>query len=174
MFGDVLGELCDVVLGADGPPLALLHHGACGEVRETMAVPEHRVVAAVLRRGDRVLLCHRCPARQWYPNVWDFPGGHVDDGERPEQALRRELIEELGVDIGTIEGDPVCHLSDAGKGFDLTLWVIGEWRGRGRVENRQLDEHDDIAWFGARDLHNLKFADSSHLSLLEHVLATTT
>jgi mutator protein MutT len=134
-------------------------------------VEEHRVVAAVLRSGDRVLLCHRCPARRWYPDVWDFPGGHVEDGERPEQALRRELIEELGVDIGTVEDDPVLHVSDTGTGLDLTIWVVAEWHGR--VENRQPDEHDDVAWFGAAELRGLELADRRYLSLLEHILATT-
>ncbi len=86
-------------------------------------VGRHRVVAAVLHRDDCVLLCHRAPERRWYPDVWDFPGGHVEDGERPEQALRRELTEEIGVDIGEVVDDPVLHLIDDGKGMDLTVWL---------------------------------------------------
>ncbi|WP_433427484.1 NUDIX hydrolase [Nonomuraea sp. CA-141351] len=37
-----------------------------------------RIVTAVLRDGDRVLLCHRSAGRRWYPDVWDLPGGHVE------------------------------------------------------------------------------------------------
>ena len=37
-----------------------------------------RIVTALLRDGNRVLLCHRSPRRRWYPDVWDLPGGHVE------------------------------------------------------------------------------------------------
>ncbi|WP_084685963.1 NUDIX domain-containing protein [Nonomuraea coxensis] len=56
-----------------------------------------RFVTAVLRDGDRVLLCHRNAGRRWYPDVWDLPGGHVEEGEDPKESLVRELREELGI-----------------------------------------------------------------------------
>ena len=59
----------------------------------------HRVATAVLVNSDRVLLCHRHPNRSWYPNVWDVPGGHIEDAETPAEAVVRELREELGVTI---------------------------------------------------------------------------
>jgi 8-oxo-dGTP pyrophosphatase MutT (NUDIX family) len=40
-----------------------------------------RVAAAALVNSDRVLLSHRHPSRRWYPNVWDIPGGHIEDDE---------------------------------------------------------------------------------------------
>jgi NUDIX domain len=40
---------------------------------------DHRVVAVILRRGNQLLLCHRSPGRRWFPDVWDFPGGHVSN-----------------------------------------------------------------------------------------------
>jgi len=62
-----------------------------GEARE--------IVAGLLVRGGRVLLCHRSAGRQWFPDVWDLPGGHVERGELPIKALVRELKEELGIRI---------------------------------------------------------------------------
>ncbi|NUP89930.1 MAG: (deoxy)nucleoside triphosphate pyrophosphohydrolase [Candidatus Sumerlaeia bacterium] len=55
------------------------------------------VVAALVRRGGQILICQRPPGGE-LALEWEFPGGKVDPGERPEQALARELREELGVD----------------------------------------------------------------------------
>jgi 8-oxo-dGTP diphosphatase len=56
-----------------------------------------RVVAAVVRRGDAILITRR-PDRPGKPGQWEFPGGKVEAGESEEDALRRELAEELGCD----------------------------------------------------------------------------
>ncbi|GID92165.1 NUDIX hydrolase [Amorphoplanes digitatis] len=67
-------------------------------------MPKARIVTALLRDGNRVLLCHRSPQRRWYPDVWDLPGGHVEPGEPPGAALARELREELVVHPGRARG----------------------------------------------------------------------
>ena len=137
----------------------------CGRLA---VVQEHRVVAAVLRAGHKVLLCHRSPGREWYPGVWDFPGGHVESDEQPDQALRRELLEEVGVDIGIVRQEPVLRRTDQDIGVDVTVWLVTTWAGT--VENRQPDEHDLIGWFEAKDLPALEFADGSYLPLLRRLL----
>src|SRR5215469_16567881 len=48
-----------------------------------------RIVTAVLRDGDRVLLCHRSAGRRWYPDVWDLPGGHVEGGGSEREPCPR-------------------------------------------------------------------------------------
>ena len=55
-----------------------------------------QVVAAIIERDGRVLICRRKP-EQSHPLQWEFPGGKVEPGETPEQALTRELAEELAV-----------------------------------------------------------------------------
>ncbi|HUP02621.1 MAG TPA: (deoxy)nucleoside triphosphate pyrophosphohydrolase [Bryobacteraceae bacterium] len=55
-----------------------------------------QVVAAILERGADVLICRRTP-RQAHALKWEFPGGKVEPGETPQQALARELEEELGI-----------------------------------------------------------------------------
>ena len=117
---------------------------------QTRRVDQHHVVAAILRRDERVLLCHRSPGRQWYPGVWDFPGGHVEQGEQPNEALRRELLEEIGVEIGPALSDPVQEVFRPKTGLHLTLWLVTDWVGN--LENRQLEEHDHLGWFGVKEL----------------------
>jgi len=55
------------------------------------------VVAAVIEQGARVLVCQR-PSGDRFAHLWEFPGGKVEAGESLEAALRRELLEELGVE----------------------------------------------------------------------------
>jgi 8-oxo-dGTP diphosphatase len=57
-----------------------------------------RVVAAVVRRGETLLVTRR-PDRPGRPGQWEFPGGKVEAGERDEDALAREIREELGCDV---------------------------------------------------------------------------
>jgi 8-oxo-dGTP diphosphatase len=131
---------------------------------------EHTVVAVILRRDDQILLCHRSPARRWYPDVWDFPGGHVEPGEQPQDALRREVAEELGAELEGVDGDPVLRRIYPPTGLDLTVWASRRWRGT--VTNLQPDEHDAIGWFRKQELDGLAFADPSYLALLQRLLSS--
>ncbi|MBP1683884.1 MAG: hydrolase [Deltaproteobacteria bacterium] len=62
-----------------------------------IAAATMQVVAGVLFEHGRVLICQR-RADDHHPDQWEFPGGKVEPGEDLEQALRRELVEELGID----------------------------------------------------------------------------
>jgi 8-oxo-dGTP diphosphatase len=55
-----------------------------------------QVVAAIIERNGRILICRRT-AEQSHALQWEFPGGKVEPGETPPQALERELAEELGI-----------------------------------------------------------------------------
>jgi 8-oxo-dGTP diphosphatase len=138
-------------------------------VRQTLVVRAHVVVAGIVRDGERVLLCHRSPNRHWFPNVWDFPGGHVQPGEQPGEALRRELLEELGVDIETVHGEVLRRIVRPEADLDLTLFLVTTWTGT--VANLQKEEHDDIDWFLVEELPTLTFADQSYLPMLQELLA---
>jgi 8-oxo-dGTP diphosphatase len=64
-----------------------------------------RVVAAVIRRADELLVCQRPPHKR-HGGLWEFPGGKCETGEADACALRRELREELGLevlDVGRVE-----------------------------------------------------------------------
>ena len=130
---------------------------------------DHHVVAVILRRPEEVLLCHRAPTRLAYPDVWDFPGGHVEPGEDPLDALGREVAEELGVELKDVDGGPVLRRVDPQRGLDLTVWVSRRWRGE--VSNMQPHEHDAIGWFTAAQIQELNLADPSYLTALRRLLS---
>ena len=89
------------------------------------------VVAAALVDADgRVLLQQRAPGRQM-AGLWEFPGGKVDNGEIPEQALIRELKEELGIDTDAACLAPASFASAplGSRHLLLLLYVCRKWRG---------------------------------------------
>ena len=61
------------------------------------------VAVGILLRADGALLLSTRPPGKVYEGYWEFPGGKIEAGESVEQALRRELVEELGVTIGPAE-----------------------------------------------------------------------
>lgn len=128
----------------------------------------HRVAVAVFVRGDSLLLCHRHPGRRWYPNVWDVPGGHIDADESPVEALRRELLEELGVVVRSVNTKPFRVYEPVA---DLTVhaWVVTQWEGE--IANLAPEEHDDIAWFRIDEIASLDLADEALGGLLLDALA---
>ena len=130
----------------------------------------HLVVGALLVRDGRVLLAHRSTAKQWYPNVWDLVGGHVEAGETPVDALRREVQEELGVTIGDV-GDPIGRVSDLAApdgGLDITVWAVRTWTGE--PANCAPEEHDDLRWYTRDEAPALQLAHGSLDPLIDRAL----
>jgi 8-oxo-dGTP diphosphatase len=133
---------------------------------ERMDVKAH-IAAALVRDGDRLLLCHRSPRRRWYPDVWDMPGGHVEPGETPQAAVARELREELGIDVPVPAGPPLREV--LGDTFFMQIWLFDEWTGS--PVNAAPEEHDAIAWFTADALGDLALAHHSFLALFRGQLS---
>ena len=89
------------------------------------------VVAVALVDADgRVLIAQR-PAGKTLAGLWEFPGGKLDSGERPEAALIRELDEELGIAVKEACLAPLTFASHAYPDFHLLmpLWVCRRWDG---------------------------------------------
>ncbi|WP_433303345.1 NUDIX domain-containing protein [Actinoplanes sp. CA-030573] len=124
-----------------------------------------RIVTAVLRDGDRVLLCHRSPGRRHNPDVWDLPGGHVEEGEKPEASLVRELREELGITAPEPAGPPL-HEFRTGL-VHMRIWLVEKWTGT--PVNAAPEEHDAMGWFRTADLGGLRLAHESYLAMLTAV-----
>lgn len=128
-------------------------------------MPAHTIAAAILVDHGRVLLAHRHPQRAWYPNCWDLIGGHVEPGEVPLDALRRECREEIGITIDHAQPLLLSHRKDD---VEIHPFVVRQWRGE--VTNTAPDEHDDLRWYTAAELDGLPLADPDYLAVLTSVL----
>jgi 8-oxo-dGTP diphosphatase len=119
------------------------------------------ISVAVLVRDGLVLLVHRHPSRRWYPDCWDLVGGHVEAGELPDQAVSRECLEELGVQVH--HPAPIA-MTVSDPALDMHAFLVTRWDGE--PVNAAPEEHDDLRWFRPSDLGDLKMAHPGSLSSL--------
>jgi 8-oxo-dGTP diphosphatase len=110
------------------------------------------VVAALIVRGGEVLICQRRPD-QPMALQWEFPGGKIEAGEGPEQALARELNEELGIDatIGP-RVTRIRHNYRHGGAVDLQFFAVHSFSGE--LQNRIFRE---LRWARLEDLPGYDF-----------------
>lgn len=118
-------------------------------------IPPKRVVAALIVRNGKVLVCQRT-RHQAMPLKWEFPGGKIEDGEQPRDALRRELEEELGIQaqIGE-EVARIRHEYKNGGGVELRFYVVQDYQGE--LENRIFR---DVRWARRTELAQLDFLEA--------------
>jgi 8-oxo-dGTP diphosphatase len=124
-----------------------------------------RVVAALIVRGGKILICQRTK-HQTMPLKWEFPGGKIEEGEQPRDALRRELDEELGIDatVGN-EVARIRHEYKSGNSVELRFYVVHEFHGE--LENRIFK---DMQWVERKDLPSFDFLEAD-LKLVSDVAA---
>jgi len=111
--------------------------------RPDASLPTILVVAAALIDADgRVLIAQRPEGKQ-LAGLWEFPGGKVEPGERPEEALIRELREELGIEVREACLAPFVFASHAYDSFHLLmpLYLCRRWSGVVRAS-----EHKALKW----------------------------
>jgi 8-oxo-dGTP diphosphatase len=123
---------------------------------------------ALIDADGRVLICRR-PEGKTMGGLWEFPGGKVEAGERPEDALIREMQEELGVTIKEPCLAPFTFASHSYPDFHLLmpLYVCRRWEGTPTAH-----EHPEIKWVQPKDLPNYQMppADKPLIPMLRDLL----
>jgi 8-oxo-dGTP diphosphatase len=123
---------------------------------------------ALIDADGRVLIAQR-PEGKSLAGLWEFPGGKVEQSERPEQALVRELKEELNIDVAESCLAPLTFASHAYDDFHLLmpLYVCRRWKG-----DVMSNEGQALKWVRARDLrsHPMPPADKPLIPHLEELL----
>lgn len=120
-----------------------------------------QVVAGLMVQGDRLLVCQRKETGP-FPLKWEFPGGKVEKGEELQEALARELREELAIDIAPAEEIfRHSHCYRDGTQVELIFFRVDEFRGA--IANRVFH---DIRWAELAELKRMDFLDGD-LPLIE-------
>jgi len=99
------------------------------------------VAVGVLIQADGRFLLTSIPAGKVYEGYWEFPGGKLEPGENVEQALRRELQEEIGITIGAVYPWKVEQVDYPHALVRLNFCKIFEWTGE-----LQMRERQSFAW----------------------------
>ena len=120
------------------------------------------VAAALVRPNGEVLLAQR-PEGKAMAGLWEFPGGKVEAGERPETALSRELSEELGVAVEEAALTPLTFASHSYDDFHLLmpLYLCRTWSG-----DITPKENQAVGWVAPTDLFDYP-APAADLPLFE-------
>ena len=112
----------------------------------------YQVTAAIIRKGTKFLIARRAQDKH-LGGYWEFPGGKIEEGETPQECLKREIEEELGITIkvGPFFMENEHHYRDKIiqlQAFECEL-ISGEIT---------LNDHDQVEWIALDEFVNFKFA----------------
>lgn len=121
------------------------------------------VVAAVMEREGKVLIAKR--KRSFMGHPWEFPGGKIEPGETPEECLKREIREELGVEI-RVTG-LICtawHVYNCQTSIELLAYGA-----ENLSDDFILVDHDEIRWVPFSELNVYSFPEADY-AVLKHLM----
>jgi len=112
------------------------------------------VACAIIEHDNRILICQRS-ARMKLPLKWEFPGGKIETGESRKDCLKREIKEELGLEIEVISA--LTAVEHHYPQFSLCLYpFICKWTGG----DLAIAEHAQAIWVDTSELRNYDWADA--------------
>jgi A/G-specific adenine glycosylase len=124
--------------------------------RKKKKVPHKEIVVGAIRKNGRYLLGKR-PPNGLLGGLWEFPGGKVETGESHEAALRREIREELGIDVSV--GGFVACVRHAYSHFKVTLNVYACTHTSGKAQPKA---HTELKWILPSRFDEFAFPKANH------------
>lgn len=122
------------------------------------------VACALIDTDQRVLIAQR-PKNVEMAGLWEFPGGKIENGETPEQAIARELEEELGIDVRKACLAPLTFASHSYENFHLLmpLFICRKWHGIPVAKY-----HQNLQWVRANRLKDYSMP-AADIPLIAHL-----
>jgi 8-oxo-dGTP diphosphatase len=109
------------------------------------------VVGAVILDGERIFCTQRGPGS--LAGYWEFPGGKIEAGEAPQQALTREILEELDCRIAVDD-----FITETTYEYDFAVVTLATYRCRLESGTPTLSEHSDARWLLPSELASVQWA----------------
>lgn len=103
--------------------------------------------------GEKFLILKRAADEKVHPNLWDFPGGRIEQGENPKEALRREAKEETGADA-KIEKPEFAFAEKIGGHFTYFVVFRGKIASPNKIE--LSEEHTEFRWATKEEIFKLE------------------
>jgi len=125
----------------------------------------HIVTSAVILRERKVLLAKRGPGGA-LGGKWEFPGGKLEVDENPEDGLKRELMEELAMEVRVEKLIGTTEFSNGPKRYSLRTYLVTPL-----TRTPIAHEHDEIRWVPIDELERYDLADSDR-SMLPRIMST--
>ncbi|WP_445356748.1 8-oxo-dGTP diphosphatase MutT [Microbulbifer sp. ANSA002] len=123
------------------------------------------VAVGVVRRSDGKILIARRPDHLHMGGRWEFPGGKVESGESVQQALTRELLEEVAIEVDQLQPLVEIQHEYAEKTVFLDTWQVTAFSGEA-----QGREGQETAWVAVQELNNYQFPDANQ-AIIEAIKA---
>ena len=111
-----------------------------------------KVVGAVIEKDEKIL-CAQRNGKKSLPNMWEFPGGKIEDGELPEAALKRELIEEMDCEINVLD-----KIVTTVYEYDFATIELTTYYAEMVSDSIVLREHQDMKWLSRDELDSVEWA----------------
>jgi 8-oxo-dGTP diphosphatase len=136
------------------------------EERKDFYMNEVEVVAAIIIKDDKILCTQKSKDDKYLALKWEFPGGKIEKGETHQEALKREIKEELNIDIKVT--DFYMSIIHSYNTFHIKLYTyLCEMKNK----TITLNEHRNYKWLGKEDLKSLDWLDAD-VSIAKNIIMT--
>ncbi len=121
-----------------------------------------RVVGAMLQNDEGRYLITQRPPKATLPLLWEFPGGRVEEGEADEQALVREIREEMGVEITVLEQAMHTHHEYPNYDIDFRVFRCRLSDAKASIQHLRVNDH---RWVTLAEMSRYQFPDADAKTL---------